>query len=82
MGKADKLLAAMRRNPLDWRIEQLKTVAEAHGLDWRQPGSSHVTFRHASGAILTVPAKRPIKPIYIKLFIRMLEGLGNDGTET
>ncbi len=81
MGKADKLLAAMRRNPLDWRIEQLKTVAEAHGLEWRQPGSSHVTFRHPSGAILTVPAKRPIKPVYIKLFVRMIEGSTSDGDE-
>ncbi len=75
MAKAAKLLEAMRRNPQDWRIEQLQSVAEAHGLVWRQPGSSHVTFRHPGGAMLTVPAKRPIKPIYVKLFVRLIDGI-------
>ncbi len=75
MAAAAKLLEAMRRNPRDWRIEQLKTVAEANGLLWRQPGTSHVTFRHSGGAMLTVPARRPIKPVYVKLFLRLIDGL-------
>jgi hypothetical protein len=33
MTAATKLLEAMRRNPLDWRIEQLQTVARQHGID-------------------------------------------------
>jgi hypothetical protein len=78
MGKADKILEKMRNNPLDWRIESLKTVARAHGIEWRQPGTSHVTFRHTSGAKLTVPANRPIKPVYIRKFIRLVEeGVGD-----
>ena len=77
MGKAEKLLEQMRSNPLDWRIEQLKTVADAFGIDYRQPGTSHVTFRHPGGAKLTVPAHRPIKPVYIKKFVRLgSEGIG------
>jgi len=66
MSKLSKILDKMRNNPLDWRIDSLKTVARAHGIEWRQPGTSHVTFRHPNGAKLTVPAHRPIKPIYIK----------------
>ncbi len=78
MAKVDKLFAKMRNNPRDWRIDSLKTVARAHGIEWRQPGTSHVTFRHHSGAKLTVPAHRPIKPIYIKKFIRLVEeGIGD-----
>jgi hypothetical protein len=77
MGKAEKLLERMRANPHDWRIDQLKTIADAFGIDYRQPGTSHVTFRHPSGAKLTVPAHRPIKPVYIKKFVFLVtEGIG------
>ena len=77
MSKADKLLEKMRNNPLDWRIDDLKTVAHAYMIEWRQPGTSHVTFRHPNGSKITVPAHRPIKPIYIKKFVRLVqEGKG------
>ena len=73
MLRAAKTLAKMKVNPLDWRIEGLKSVAEAHGLIIRQPGGSHVVFRHPNGAMLSVPARRPIKPIYVKKFVRLIE---------
>ncbi|MCX7113836.1 MAG: hypothetical protein NTX45_27930 [Proteobacteria bacterium] len=50
----------MRSNPRDWRIEQLKSLADAHGVDYRQPGTSNVTFRHPNGVKLTIPAHKPI----------------------
>lgn len=57
----------------DWRIEDLKTIADKVGLSYRQPGTSHVTFRAKVGRMLTVPAKKPIKPIYIKLFVELVD---------
>jgi hypothetical protein len=33
MNTAAKLLEAMHHQPLDWRIEQLQTVARQHGID-------------------------------------------------
>jgi hypothetical protein len=63
----------MKANPLDWRIESLKSVADAFGLAYRQPGGSHVIFRHPKGAMLSVPARRPIKPVYVKKFVRLVE---------
>lgn len=78
MGKSDKTIAKMRNNPRDWRIEQLKTVADAYAVAYRQPGTSHVTFRHPNGAKLTVPARRPIQPEYIKKFVRLItQGIGD-----
>ena len=59
----------MRNNLRDWRIEDLKSVADRFNISYRQPGPSHVTFRSATGLKLTVPAKKPIKAIYIKQFI-------------
>jgi hypothetical protein len=69
MSKAEKILHKMRRNPRDWRIDALKTVALAYGIAWRQKGSSHVVFIRTDGRTLPVPARRPIKPIYIKKFV-------------
>ena len=73
MVRATKTLAQMKANPADWRIEDLKTVADAYGLVYRLPGGSHVVFRHQNGAMLSVPARRPIKPIYVKKFVRLIE---------
>ena len=76
MSKAGKKLEKMRANPRDWRIEDLKTIADRLGLAYRQPGTSHVTFRSESGQKLTVPAHKPIKPIYIKLFVELIDEMG------
>lgn len=73
MSKAAKTLAQMKANALDWRIESLKSVAAAHGMIWRQRGGSHVVFRHPRGAMLSVAARRPIKPVYIRKFVRLIE---------
>ena len=73
MTRATKILEQMKANPHDRRIESLKSVAEASGLVHRQPGGSHVIFRHPNGAMLSVPARRPIKPIYVKKFVRLVE---------
>lgn len=66
MGKIEKLIAKMRNNPHDWNIEDVKTIANRYGLEYRQPGTSHVTFRSSTGQKLTIPAHKPIKAIYIK----------------
>lgn len=73
MTRAAKTLAQMKVNPLDWRIESLKSVADAFGLVYRQPGGSHVIFRHPNGGMLSVPARRPIKPVYVRKFVRLIE---------
>jgi hypothetical protein len=76
MARLDKLLAAMRGNPRgDWRIEQLKAVADQYGISYRQPGTSHVTFRPPRGEKLTVPAQRPVKAVYVLKFLALIEAL-------
>ena len=73
MSKQDKKLNRMGENPRDWDIEDLQSVADAHGIEWAHDGGSHVVFRDKEGAHLTVPAHRPIKPIYIKQFIALIK---------
>ena len=66
----------MRRNPRDWRIEDLKVVAAKWGIDHDQQGTSHVVFRHAEAGRLSVPARRPIKPVYVRLFVDLIDRVG------
>jgi len=74
MANAAKILAGMRNNSRDWRIEDLKAVAHHCGIEHRQNGTSHVTFRCGVG-ILSVPAARPVKPIYIRRFVALVDML-------
>lgn len=74
MSTAAKLLASMRRNPLDWTIGELQTVARHNNIDWRHQKSSHCVFVREDGRTLSVPAHRPIKPIYVHKFVELVDG--------
>ncbi|MFH1061252.1 MAG: hypothetical protein V1797_21515 [Pseudomonadota bacterium] len=78
MTKATNILDRMRRNPRDWRIEDLQAVAQRVGLEWRQPGTSHVTFRAPDGQKVTVPAHKPINPVYVRQFVALVDGLSKE----
>jgi hypothetical protein len=64
----------MRRNPRDWRIEDIILVAKKYNLLMRAEGGSHHVFS-APGIreSVTMPVHRPIKPIYIKLFVELTD---------
>lgn len=74
MNSAAKLLRSMRRNALDWSLADLQTVARLHHVSWRHQKSSHCVFVRDDGRTLSVPAHRPIKPIYIRKFIELIDG--------
>ena len=75
MANAAKLLGRMRNNPRDWRIEDLKTLADKYSIRHRQQGTSHVVFFHESAGLLSVPCARPIKPVYIRQFVALIDKL-------
>lgn len=76
MTKSEKTLSKMKTNPKDWRIEQLETIAQQYGVTVRKTGGSHVVFDHNDWIeLLCVPACRPIKPIYVKKFVALIESL-------
>jgi hypothetical protein len=79
MANAGKILAKMRKNPRDWRLEDLKVLARHFGIIYRQQGTSHVTFWHRTAGIVPVPAARPIKAVYIRRFLALIDAL--EGTK-
>ncbi len=70
------MLSKMRLVQTGWRIEELQSVASDNHLEWRRPGrgGSHVIFSSPGvREIVSVPSKRPIKPIYIKQFLALVD---------
>lgn len=72
MAKSDKRLQKMKNNPRDWRIEEIQALADSLGIEWIHDGGSHVVFRSPTGSHLSIPSKRPVKPIYIKKFLELV----------
>ena len=76
------MLQKMRKSQAGWRIEELQVVAEANRIEWRRPGrgGSHVIFSAAGvREIVSVPERRPIKPVYIKQFLALVDAAGEVG---
>jgi hypothetical protein len=74
MSSHEKLLARMRNNLRDWRIEDLKSVANRCGVDWRNEGGSHHVFSFPGVEDdVCVPAHRPVKPVYVRQFLVLLD---------
>lgn len=80
-----KLLKRMKANPRDdWRIEDVEALCRAYGLNFRRPttGSHCVVSHPTSSRILTIPARRPIKPIYIRHLVQFVAAVHADDSET
>ena len=63
------LLDRMRRNPQgNWTIKDVETVCAEYGVTCRPPTrGTHYKVSHPGFVdILTIPFKRPIKPVYIR----------------
>ena len=72
MSEAEKRFEQMERNPRgDWTVNYIQTVCREYGL-WCEPPSGWSHWKISSPylkEILTVPAREPIKPVYIRAFV-------------
>ena len=78
MSRSVKRLAAMKRWPnRDWTVEDIIDVCRAHGIRCLTPprGEHYVLSHHLVDGLLTVPAKRPLKPFHIMLLVDLVEAV-------
>jgi len=76
----------MRNNPRgDWAIGDIETICaqlNKAGIDieFRKPkrGSHHTVGHPEIADILTIPARRPIKTVYVKKFISIIDDIIKD----
>jgi hypothetical protein len=72
--RTDKLWEAMPANPkADWTPRDVRTVARTNGLTVRQRGTSHAVLTNALDQHLTIPMHKPIKPVYIRRLVALIE---------
>ena len=59
----------------DWTIAEIRTLCEAEGLECAPPtrGSHFKVSSDLISGILTIPHKRPIKAIYVRKLIGLVE---------
>ena len=67
----------MRANPRDWRIGDVERLCAAYGIDCTPPRKgSHYKVKHRTmPTILTIPAHRPIKPVYIRELVEFVDAV-------
>jgi hypothetical protein len=79
MSKFEKMIRKMRNNPKDWKLDSLESLAKRLNIQTRKSGGSHVVFMHSkSNLVVTVPAKRPIKAVYINQFLALIDDIGGN----
>jgi predicted RNA binding protein YcfA (HicA-like mRNA interferase family) len=73
----EKLVERTRGDPRDWRIDDVISACRAAGITCAPPQKgSHYKLSHPDRPeILTVPAHRPIKPIYIRELVRFIDSV-------
>jgi hypothetical protein len=71
-------LESMKRNPDGgWTIRDIVSLCRTFGVECERPAHGHhytVSHRKVAG-FLTVPGQRQIKPIYIMLFVQLIEAV-------
>ena len=79
MRRWEKRLEELRSNPAgDWQIKDVALVCKGFGIELRAPrsGGSHYKVTHQSQhEILTIPARRPIKLVYIRRFVQFVDAV-------
>jgi hypothetical protein len=77
-----KRLEDMRNNPRgDWRIEDVEAVCRERGILCSPPrggGSHYKVAHHRVAEKLTIPYKRPIKPVYIRKLVAFIDAVTNN----
>lgn len=75
MAPKKTLLESMRHRPHDdWSIKDVETVCRQNGLHCDKPsgGSHYKVYSDKIAAILTIPAARPIKTVYIRQLVSLI----------
>lgn len=76
MARKKSLLEKMKTNPkADWGVKDLETLCDQNGLNWQKPsnGSHYKISSPYINGILTIPSRRPIKPVYIRHAVGLCE---------
>ena len=85
MGK-EKELQKIKNDPKSVTPERLETLCKKYGFMWREGRNNSITTHPLLHESFPIPRHKPIKPVYVKKIIKMIEkvieleeGLSNEG---
>ncbi len=76
MSKRRKRLERLRQNPTNVSLDDLRHLLEDYGFNYKQTVGRHYTFSYmldGQTKLLVVPFKRPIKSIYVKRAVKLID---------
>ncbi len=92
MTRRDKLRQRIERNPKNVSFQDLRTLLEAYGFEFKRSRGSHHSFVARIGGhaiLLVVPYQQPLKAIYVKKALALIGQIekesgknGGDESET
>ncbi len=59
-------------------FDDISRLLEAYGYVAKTPGSSHYTFRQHGRLPITVPKAKPVKTVYVRQVLDMIDELENE----
>jgi len=80
MTKREKRLQKLRQNPNNVSFEALQQVLLDFDFELKRSSGSHHTFSitiDGTPHILVVPFRRPVKPVYVREALRLIERINN-----
>lgn len=79
MSKIDKLIEKLRNNPRDTNINTIRKLLDKYNIEYIWGKGDHLNVKHPNiEYILTIPAHKPIKPIYIIRLLKMIDEIAGD----
>jgi predicted RNA binding protein YcfA (HicA-like mRNA interferase family) len=73
VGKKDKILFKISNNPKNVKFDIIKKLLIEEGYKCINTGGSHYVFRKGGKISITIPLHKPIKIIYVKKVLKILE---------
>lgn len=82
VSKIDKLIEKLRNNPRDGNIAMIRKILDKFEFEYVWGKGDHLNVKHPKvDYILTIPAHKPIKPIYIIKLLNMIDEIEGDEDE-
>lgn len=83
MAQKERLLEKLNENPTNVRFEDLDRLLQEYGFECRQPrgGGSHYTYKRKGCRPITIPKHRPVKSVYVKRALALIENLRESAEE-
>ena len=72
MGK-EKELQKIKKAPKSVNPERLETLCKKYGFMWREGSNHSITTHPLLQESFPIPRHKPIKPVYVKKIIKMIE---------